>query len=475
MSEQEFELYLKLLSRCLGLTAAQRGQIADELRDHLQERLEELARAGVPRDQAVIQALDEFGDASVLAAHFTTIARLRKRRLVMRLSLGSMAALAVALFMALALWPDNSPVQGPARVVGETTAVDEGPSPPVKVEVAQPIARDMPDFAEAFGVIVPSQTVEVRAQVTGYLEKSKLPVGGNVKQGDVLFHIDARRARADLARSEAEVQRAQAHADAAKKTYELIKAGSEAAQKAVSLIAVQQRWLEWKETAAELDAAKADLEVARFNLDCTRLTAPISGHLSRPAVDVGNLVAANTTRLATLVSLDPVTIEFGLSELSFYDLRESVRAGKLAESAIPVWFALGNETEFSHTAKLESMDFEVVKGTGNVRLHATMANPDLSLLVGLPCRVRVSTGKSCPALLVPAEAVSTDHPLGAGLITVVNDQGKLVHASVDIGPLEGNFRVIRSYPALQSAWVATKYIADLPLEAVEPVRTKLEP
>src|SRR5579859_4000421 len=105
MSEQEFELYLKLLSRCLNLTAAQREQISDELRDHLAERLEELARAGVPREKAVMQALDEFGDAAVLAGHFTSIARLKRRRLIMRLSLGSVAVLASAILIAIAFWP----------------------------------------------------------------------------------------------------------------------------------------------------------------------------------------------------------------------------------------------------------------------------------------------------------------------------------------------------------------------------------
>src|ERR1700683_5120532 len=102
MSEQEFELYLRLLSRCLNLTAGQREQIADEFRDHLEERLEDLARAGVPRDKAVFQALDEFGDAAVLAAHFSTIARLKRRRILMRLSLGSVSVLTAALLIGYA-------------------------------------------------------------------------------------------------------------------------------------------------------------------------------------------------------------------------------------------------------------------------------------------------------------------------------------------------------------------------------------
>ncbi len=119
MSEQEFDLYLKLLAKCLRLTSGQRELIADELRDHLEERLEELARTGVPREKAVTQALDEFGDAAVLAAHFTTIARLKRRRFLMRLSLGSVGALTAALLIGYAFWPDNRALRGPEQIVAQ--------------------------------------------------------------------------------------------------------------------------------------------------------------------------------------------------------------------------------------------------------------------------------------------------------------------------------------------------------------------
>src|SRR5580692_5111799 len=128
MSEQEFDLYLKLLAKCLRLTSGQRELIADELRDHLEERLEELARAGVPRERAVAQALDEFGDAAVLAAHFTTIARLKRRRILMRLSLGSVGVLTAALLIGYAFWPDNRALRGPERIVAQEKPKDLEPA-----------------------------------------------------------------------------------------------------------------------------------------------------------------------------------------------------------------------------------------------------------------------------------------------------------------------------------------------------------
>src|SRR6516162_7199820 len=107
MPEQDFELYLSLLSRFLRLKPAQRDEIADELRDHLEARLEELAARGLSRQEAIRAALDDFGDAAVLASHFTRAAHIRKRRLIMRLTFGSVAALAASLLIAAAFWPES--------------------------------------------------------------------------------------------------------------------------------------------------------------------------------------------------------------------------------------------------------------------------------------------------------------------------------------------------------------------------------
>src|SRR5580693_6748723 len=151
MSEQEFELYLKLLSRCLNLTPGQREQIADELRDHLEERLEELAEAGVPREKAVVQALDEFGDAAILAGNFASVARLKRRRFFMRLSLGSVGALTAALLIAYAFWPENRAVRGPEHVVAQEKS---SPGPPPAQKPTESKASPSPRPSELRGGLV---------------------------------------------------------------------------------------------------------------------------------------------------------------------------------------------------------------------------------------------------------------------------------------------------------------------------------
>jgi hypothetical protein len=128
MSEHEFDFYLSVLGSLLRLSPQQRAQIADELRDHLEEQLEELTRLGCSRQEAIARALSEFGDAAGLAAHFTQIANQKKRRLIMRCTLGTVAA-AVALFVGTTLfWPEeHNP--GPARAVAQAPAKPSAQAP----------------------------------------------------------------------------------------------------------------------------------------------------------------------------------------------------------------------------------------------------------------------------------------------------------------------------------------------------------
>src|SRR5262249_30318716 len=119
MPENEFELYLSLLGRFLRLKPAQRGEIADELRDHLEARLDELSLQGLSREQAIRAALDEFGDAAELATHFTRIAQIRRRRLIMRCTAGSIAALGAMILMSWAFAPGNAPVNAPQLAMAQ--------------------------------------------------------------------------------------------------------------------------------------------------------------------------------------------------------------------------------------------------------------------------------------------------------------------------------------------------------------------
>lgn len=155
MSENEFELYLQLLGKFLHLRPKQRLEIADELRDHLQARLEELSRSGMSRAEAVRCALDEFGDAACLADHFSQLARARKKRFFMRCTLGTVSVAAVALIAVTALWPQH----GKLRIVSAPSAAWAKPEakvtpdadPDAVVNQILDEARLMLEFVETSG------------------------------------------------------------------------------------------------------------------------------------------------------------------------------------------------------------------------------------------------------------------------------------------------------------------------------------
>ncbi len=124
MSKQEFELYLSLLGRFLRLNAGQRGEISDELRDHLEERLDELTSGGLSQEAAIRQALDEFGDAAELATHFTQLAHRRRRKILMRCTLASIAAASAVILISFAMWPADPGGDMVPRLVAQQPAAE---------------------------------------------------------------------------------------------------------------------------------------------------------------------------------------------------------------------------------------------------------------------------------------------------------------------------------------------------------------
>ena len=135
MSDREFDNYLALLARLLRLGEKQRQAIAGELRAHLEDRLEELMSRGVPRDEAVQQALEEFGDAAALASEFVSVSKSRKRRWIMRLTTASVAATVLVAAAIFTFWPGTNAGPGPAA----TIAQDPFGDPPAAADPNTPV------------------------------------------------------------------------------------------------------------------------------------------------------------------------------------------------------------------------------------------------------------------------------------------------------------------------------------------------
>jgi RND family efflux transporter MFP subunit len=450
MSEQEFELYLKLLSRCLNLTPGQREQIADELRDHLEQRLEELAQAGVPREKAVVQALDEFGDAAILAGSFASVARLKRRRFLMRLSLGSVGVLTAVLLIAFAFWPENRAVRGPERVVAQekpnpATLVAQKPAepkaspsqlsggmrgtggiggvarPPV-VEVCRPVVKEVTDCQIFQGAVQPSQLVQIGSQASGHLQKVNFRPGQVVKSGDLLFEIDPAAYQVEVEKAKAEVMLAEAKLKLALTKSSRVKQLNELGNTQRGYVNESEE--ECRVAQAEVQIARANLERAQLRMASTRVTAPINGYISRSLFDVGSLVKAEQSALATIVCLDPVYASIEMDEPGWFALRKRIQRGEFRGSDVDVEVSVPQAGDLTRKGHLEFVEDAVFNPTDRTMMRVRVPNKDAAFVAGLDVRVRYAISKPHTALVVPLKARATGYSAdGQNTVWVVGDDG----------------------------------------------------
>jgi RND family efflux transporter MFP subunit len=316
---------------------------------------------------------------------------------------------------------------------GAARGADEAP----QVPVVRPVVREVVDYEDFTGRTDARIRVDLRARVTGYLLKTTFQEGGTVKQGDVLFEIDPRPYQADLDRADAALNLAEARLKLAQATLKRMKALL--ATKAVGREEWDRAAAEVVEAEAAVRAARATREAARLNLDFTRVVAPISGHIGRQLVDPGNLVKADDTLLASIVTRDPLYVYFDIDERTLLHLRRAVPAGGAA-AKILVAIGLAGEEGFPHRAAVDFVNNSVDADTGTIRLRAVLPNPRGLIDPGMFVRVRLAIGEPYKAVLVPAEAVLSDQ--GARFLYVVNDKDVIERRPVTVGAEHDGLRVI---------------------------------
>src|SRR6185295_11711803 len=187
-------------------------------------------------------------------------------------------------------------------------AAPSAPAP--QVNVAKVIERKVNDWDEFTGRIQAIDSVEIRPRVSGYIERVAFTEGGPVKKGDLLFVIDPRPYRAELQRAQADAAGAKTRAELARN--EVARAERLLAARAISQEEYDERVNRAHETGSAVEAAAAAVEVARLNLEFTRVVSPIDGRVGKAEVTPGNLVGSGegATLLTTVVSIDPVYVEF---------------------------------------------------------------------------------------------------------------------------------------------------------------------
>ncbi len=322
----------------------------------------------------------------------------------------------------------------------------DAPPPTIQVTVALPIQRDVVDYEDFTGRTEAVESVEIRARVTGYLDRIYFEEGSEVKKDAPLFLIDPRPFQADYDRDVAQV--AVRGANLTYRQAELARGKQLVAQRAMSQSNFDEIVASHGEAAAAVTAAKANTEGSKLNLDFTAIASPIAGRISKAAVTRGNLVKADVTLLTTVVSVDPMRVYFDMDEPTILRVMQNVREGKIKVKEgekIPVMMGLGNEKGFPHDGNIDFADNVLDPGTGTISVRGVFANPKPAvgsrvLMPGLFCRVRVPLGDPYPAILVAERALGND--LAQKYLLVVDENNEVQYRTVELGRLDNGLRVI---------------------------------
>ena len=322
----------------------------------------------------------------------------------------------------------------------DSSATPDATPPPPAVSVAEVVMRDVTYWDEFTGRVEAAETVDLRARVSGYIERVDFVEGGKVEKGDVLFTIDARPYQAALEHARAELARAETQAELART--ELARAGRLAESRAISAEEYDQRRAAARAAEAHVRAARAAVETAALDLEFTRVRAPISGKAGRAMVTAGNLAQADATLLTTIVSLDPVHVYFDGDERAYLRYQAMERNGERSNGAHPVHVALAGDRDFPHEGVLDFMDNHLDPNTGTIRGRALLSNHEGVFTPGLFARVRLPGSGTFRALLVDDKAILTDQD--RKYVYVLGEDSRALRRDVRIGRMVEGLRVVES-------------------------------
>jgi RND family efflux transporter MFP subunit len=332
------------------------------------------------------------------------------------------------------------------------------PPPPPEVTVSKPEAREVTDYFEFPGYSAAVGEVEIRAQVTGYLDQVNFIDGQYVKQGELLYEIDPRPYQTVLDSAQANLARMTALAAQAKA--DLSRSEKLRPSGAISIEEYDQRVANYAVQKASIQSAEAAVRKAELDLGFTKIASPIDGRVSRTRITKGNLVQSGMTGtgatavLTTVVTINPIYVYFNVDEhalLQYQDL--ALKEGKqlhpdhLKDMNFPVEIGLLNEEGYPHRGIIDFADNQIDRNTGTLRVRGVFQNTNEFLTPGLYVRVRIPFGEPHRALLIDDRAIGTDQRLKY-LLTAVQDPKTKSYAVkkclVKVGRFLDGMRVIES-------------------------------
>ncbi len=333
---------------------------------------------------------------------------------------------------------------------GPKAAPPELPTP--KVTVTEVLEKETTDYEEYVGRTEPSETVEVRSRVYGYLNSVGFRDGDPVTkdQEKPLFTIESDEYDAILKVAESKVAVWQTKLEVAQvklaRNEKLVKTNS------ISKEDYEESVAAVKEAEASVKSAKADVDRAAIDVKYTVITAPISGRIDRTLVTPGNLLTggmANGTLLTRIVNVQPIYVYFDVDERSLLRYERTRKDGQedktrqpLRDREIPCYVQLADEKDFPHQGMLDFAENRIDSGTGTIKIRGVFTNEDQQLTAGMFVRVRVPVSKPYKALMIPERAIATDQNIK--FTYVVGSDNIATRRDLVLGTARGTNRIVKS-------------------------------
>lgn len=357
-------------------------------------------------------------------------------------------------------------------VVGTRAPVaqaNNAPAPLPQVQVMNAVTRDVVDWQSYTGRLVATDTVVIKPLVAGTLVAVHFKDGALLRKGDLMFEIDPRPYAAALQQAQAALVAARSVDQFAQK--ELQRYEHLINSNAIAKTDLDKRVQSANEARARVDEAQARVELARLDLEHTRIVAPFDGRASRVEVTPGNIVdvGERSTALTNLVSISPIYADFDVDEHTFLRYLGVRPVGE----AVPVRLGLAHEDGYPRQGQLSSLDNRLDTRSATIRVRASFDNSNGELRPGLFARVLLPGSASRPATLVEDSAIGTDQD--KKYVLVVNPEGRVEYRQVKPGIRQGALRVIDQGIAADEQVVVSSLHLATPGTQVQPVQVPSRP
>ncbi|HEU0060629.1 MAG TPA: efflux RND transporter periplasmic adaptor subunit [Hyphomicrobiaceae bacterium] len=334
----------------------------------------------------------------------------------------------------------------------------------------KPQRRPVTLYLELTGNTTAFNKVDLVARVQGFLDKVGYKDGDKVAAGASLFEIE--RAPYETSLQIAEASRAQQEALLVQAEAEFNRQLALQQRQVASEARLEESRSKRDSTIAALEQAKGQVQQAKINLGYTEIKAPFAGVVTARLVDPGSLVGAGgPTKLASIVQIDPIYVNFNVNEQQVLQIRDQLRSQGLTIKdlgPIPVEVGLQTETGFPHKGTINYIAPDLDQSTGTLPVRALLDNKAGVLLPGLFVRVRVPIERDLESLLVPDRALGNNQ-LGR-YVLVVNDKDVVEQRPVETGDaVDGGMRIIKRGLTPQDRIVVSGIQRAIPGSAVKPL------